>query len=88
MGEQQEYTVISTALQQSGIYRAGALYYFILRYDFLFSAIQKEREAANASDRNLILFCKHTWNHKAETLKGVLTELGAHYSLSSLAARN
>lgn len=39
-------------------------------------------------DRNLILFCKHTWNHKAETLKGVLMELGAHYPLSSLAAKN
>lgn len=49
VGEEQDCTVISTALQGSGIYIAGALYYFIHRYDFLFSPTQKEYETANAS---------------------------------------
>lgn len=57
VGEQEECTVISTALQGSGIYRAGALYYFIHRYDFLFSAIQKECETADVFAQESCFVC-------------------------------
>lgn len=62
VGEEQECTVISKALQGSSIYRASALYYFIHRFDCYLLSRKNVK-----GHRNLALFCKHTWNHKAET---------------------
>lgn len=54
--KEQERTVISTALQGTGIYTAGALYYFIHRYDFFCSFLsRKNMKLQMHLLRNLVL---------------------------------